>query len=408
MIGKIIRARPKYLTEKLILNTINGNHLRNIKNSETELFFGSGRSALKFFLIVYKRYTNKENLNILMQSFNCSVVMQASLEADCYVKLCDIKLDDFSIDYNYLNKIQKKPDILILTHYQGIPNLQYFEIADFCKKNSIFLIDDISQTEGSSINGIKIGSLSDVSLKSFGFDKPISCFKGGSLCINNLVDKKLKNDILKEYKKIPIESRKKELMDLKTLHFLFLYTLPKYYKNNLNNYELIQFIIHYLKSYNTVYKIMESGLISKIYRLKKRVENKIINTPNTINIYKLNNSKISLIKKQRDEYRYDYSITTSLEQYLKNIGIKINKHNNLNIHWNRYSLLDKNNELKKLFNNMNIEVGNYNWPKGLHSLYHNHRKVIINYSQNYKNTDTASKYILNIPIWKNIYTKNYE
>lgn len=406
MIGKIIRARPKYLTEKLILNTINGNYLRNIKNSENELFFGSGRSALKFFLIVYKRYTNKENLNILMQSFNCSVVMQASLEADCYVSLCDIKLDDFSIDYNYLNKIQKKPDILILTHYQGIPNLQYFEIADFCKENSIFLIDDISQTEGSSINGIKIGSLSDVALKSFGFDKPISCFKGGSLCIDKLFDKNLKNYILTEYKKIPTESRKSELIDLKTLHFLLSFTQRDYYNKKLNDYELLKLIIHYSKSNNTVYKIMKSGIFLKLYHLKKRIENKIIKSSNKITIYKLNNSKISLIKKQINNYRYDYSIIDSLEQYLKKIGIKINKHANLDIHWNRYSLLDKNNELKKLFEEMNIEVGNYNWPKGLHELYYNNSKVVINDKKNYNNTVIANKNILNIPIWKNIYGKD--
>jgi len=405
LIGKIIRARPKYLTEKLILNTINGNHLRNIKNSENELFFGSGRSALKFFLIVYKRYINKENLNILMQSFNCSVVMQASLEAGCYAKICDIKLDDFSIDYNYLNKIKKKPDILILTHYQGIPNLQYFEIADFCKKNSIFLIDDISQTEGSSINGIKIGSLSDVSLKSFGFDKPISCFKGGSLCIDKLVDKNLKNYILKEYKKIPTESRKSELIDLRTLHFLLSFTQKNYYNKKLNNYELLKLIIHYSKSNNMVYRIMKLDIFSKLYHLEKKIEGKIINKSNIININKLNSLKISLIKKQRDNYKYDYSIIDSLEQYLKKIGIKIDKHDNIDMHWNRYSLLDKNNELKKLFEKMNIEVGNYNWPKGLHDLYHNNSKVIINDRTNYNNTIIANKYILNIPIWENFYGK---
>jgi len=75
-------------------------------------------------------------------------------------------------------------EVLILTHLSGIPNPDYVDIATECKRRNMLLIEDLAQTWGASICGAKVGTLGDVALWSFGFDKPISAFRGGTLWVN--------------------------------------------------------------------------------------------------------------------------------------------------------------------------------------------------------------------------------
>ena len=130
----IIRARPKYFTIKQ-LSSISP----NVQFLDDELFFNHGRSGLKFFFKIYSKFKKKQ-LTVLMQAYNCRTVIEAALQAGCKVILVDIKLEDFSMDYNELKKISVKPDILILTHYQGIPNFQYENLAYFCAENQMILL----------------------------------------------------------------------------------------------------------------------------------------------------------------------------------------------------------------------------------------------------------------------------
>ena len=119
-----IRARPKYLEKIKDFNNIN-----NYKIKENEFFFNSGRAALKFYL-TYLSTQKKKKLFVAMQSFNCNVVADAALEAGCEIYLLDIKLSDFSISLESIKKVAKYIDVLLLTHYQGIPNLDYLEIIE--------------------------------------------------------------------------------------------------------------------------------------------------------------------------------------------------------------------------------------------------------------------------------------
>ena len=169
----IIRARPKYLKESFF----NFNYLSNKVNIGNELFFNSGRSALKFVLEEYARYRDKK-LVVGVQAFNCVAVAEGVLQSNSQMMLIDIGLEDFSIRLDTIRKISTKIDVLILTHYQGIINIEYKKIAEFCKENNILLIDDLAQTKGSMIKDIEVGMLSNVSINSFAFDKPIVVMNG--------------------------------------------------------------------------------------------------------------------------------------------------------------------------------------------------------------------------------------
>ena len=79
MTGKIIRAKPRYIKHDYFKESD-----KNIAIEESELFFNLGRSALKYLLLCYSKYLNKK-LTVAMQSFNCRVVADASLESNCTI-----------------------------------------------------------------------------------------------------------------------------------------------------------------------------------------------------------------------------------------------------------------------------------------------------------------------------------
>ena len=227
----IIRARPKYLNEINIL----GN--RSTDN-EKEYFFGSGSAALKFFL-QWISIKKKKEIIIGMQAFNCQVVLDAALEANCKIVLSDISLRCFSVTLNSVKLMisKEKIDVLLLTHYQGIPNESYEEIVKFCNEKNVLVIEDASQTYGSYINGIKVGSLGYVTLYSYAFDKPFTCMFGGSLKFNANVNQSYKNLL----KNLPTESDKEGKYHLEILSFLLKYTSTVFYKEGLENYKVISF-----------------------------------------------------------------------------------------------------------------------------------------------------------------------
>lgn len=394
----IRRARPKYLT---LSDFNNENNLSIIDENQNELFFNYGRSALKFFLINYAKYIKKNNLLVAMQSFNCNVVIEAVLQSNCKVILMDIQLDDFSINLEDIKKI-KKPDILILTHYQGIPNLQYEQISIYCKKNGIFLIDDLAQTDKSSIRNIKVGDLSDVSFKSFAFDKPYSCLTGGSLNIANITDENLKNDLLNNYRELKIESKNKTLIDLWMLKFLYYYSDQEEYRPLLDNSDLIFFLKKLGFSDESIYNLVQNKYICILQYLISTIIRELGFQKNNIYISRLRQEKINLINKQRHRFSYFNKEVVALEDYLSKEGFRILDYpRDVIINWNRYSLIDKSGKLKSKLLKDGIQAGNYNWPNPLHKMYYNNRNVF--FVDNFTNTDFASQFIVNIPLWSNIF-----
>ncbi len=207
----IIRARPKFL-EGIDICDIGKNKIMS-----DMLYFNSGRAALKFYLQYLNSKENKK-IKIAMQAFNCSVVLDAAIESDCEIFLLDIKLNDFSVSLDDVNKLfkQKEINVLLLTHYQGIPNTEYKEIIDVCKINGVIVIEDLSHGWFSKINGYKIGTLGDVCIYSYSFDKPFTSLYGGALRT-----KKYDVCLHENYKQIGTETNEEAMLDIKILFFLY-------------------------------------------------------------------------------------------------------------------------------------------------------------------------------------------
>ena len=381
----IIRARPKY-----ILGT--DNLPNKFKVEENEFFFNSGRAALKFFLKWFSVKKNKQ-LVLGMQAFNCSVVLDSALEANCKVVLSDISLKSFSVSINSVKKMAEdaKIDLLLLTHYQGIPCFDYKKIINFCKKNNITVIEDMALTYGSYIDGVLVGTQGYVSINSYAFDKPFSCLHGGSLKFNVKIEKSFKD----LFNKLPKETEKEASHHIKVLYFLMKYTSLKYYEEGVDNYEIISFLKIIGLNNRLIYFILCQKLFSKL--IYKNI--KFINFFNKkkIKVKKLHIKKINLVKKQIKNFYYNIKNENFIIKLCKDNSIVYPRVNKLSfIYWNRFSVIDRQSILKKILKKKNYQVSNYNWPVTLDKLVKKNDVKII---ESLENSILASKKVVNIPIW---------
>jgi dTDP-4-amino-4,6-dideoxygalactose transaminase len=377
----MVRARPKYLD-------VDNLYCDSYQITKNEYFFNKGRTALEFYLTVAKKRLNK-SLNILLQDFNCNVVIDAILKSGNNALLTDINLIDFSIDFNTIKENINSIDIIILTHYQGIPNKDYISIIELCKQNNIIVIEDMAHTYKSTIDNVEVGTLGDVSIYSYAFDKPFSCYTGGLLVDNSKII-----DIENEYKELDCETDKNAKIDIEMLKLIYKHTQINNYNKNINQYELIRYFISNGISKGIIEFILQKDILMKILR-------RVVQTKAPNNILRLHKSKISIIKKQIDNFYYQEDIVNSLEQLLLKNGFKIYQNQNSNkIIWNRYSIIDKDKKILNFLLSKNIEIGNFNWSRPLHTRYK--KAENIKYLSNFKNSIYASENIINIPIWRKI------
>lgn len=97
---------------------------------------------------------------------------------------CDVKLDG-NIDEKLIEKlITPKTKAIVPVHFGGKP-VELEKIHSIAKKHNLLVIEDSAHALGSSIDGKKIGSLSDMSIFSFHAIKPITTGEGGAVLTDN-------------------------------------------------------------------------------------------------------------------------------------------------------------------------------------------------------------------------------
>lgn len=387
----IIRARPKYLTPAMF-DVVDNESIA----STDEVFYNSGRSALKHFLIEWKNFNKIQQPAVAMQAFNCRVVADSALQAGYRILLMDTKMSDLSIGLNQLTVLPHKPDVLLLTHCQGIPCTEYREVAEYCITNSILLIDDLAQTEGSKINDVETGSLSNAWIKSYAFDKPFNAWEGGSLRINSIPAEGFQDYFRDSYMNLETESELKAGHDLKMLKTFLALTEKDIYFRGMQFGEVVKDLLAMGESGRTAAK-----LYSRLIKIGRKVLNKISGEKNQISIRKMHSGKVKLVAAQRRNFTPDEKEVNALEEFISAEGGDILSIPGASINWNRYTVIDKTGELRGKFNNNEIEVSNYNWPLPLNRIFRKNSNVIV--SENLEVSEYLSANILNIPVWSNYF-----
>jgi len=119
---------------------------------------------------------------------------------------CDVKFDG-NIDESKIEKlITKKTKAIVVVDFAGKP-VEIQKINEIAKRHNLLLIQDSSHSLGSSVDGQKIGTFSDMTIFSFHAIKPITTSEGGAI----LTDNKEYADALRLYRSHGMI--KKELWD---------------------------------------------------------------------------------------------------------------------------------------------------------------------------------------------------
>jgi len=107
----------------------------------------------------------------------------AALNAGAKVEFVDCNREDLCMSYDdFVAKAeQHKPKAAFLVHIGGHIAFDSQRIAEWCRANDVFLIEDCAHAHGAEWNGRKPGMWGDVGLWSFYATKTVSTGEGGML-----------------------------------------------------------------------------------------------------------------------------------------------------------------------------------------------------------------------------------
>ncbi len=111
-----------------------------------------------------------------------SFIATATAIANCGLipVFADISPEYFGLTLESLkSKLNKDVRAIIVVHLGGFVNREILEIKDFCRSNSLYLIEDCAQAFSSSVSDRKVGTIGDVGTYSLQTSKLINCGEGG-------------------------------------------------------------------------------------------------------------------------------------------------------------------------------------------------------------------------------------
>lgn len=98
---------------------------------------------------------------------------------------CDIDLDSYHMSIDSVRKMYSdRVKAIVYPHLFGNMT-DTSDIQQFCKEKGILFIEDAAQSLGSSLNGIKAGSIGDCSVFSFNTNKVIAGVNGGGVVLTD-------------------------------------------------------------------------------------------------------------------------------------------------------------------------------------------------------------------------------
>lgn len=98
---------------------------------------------------------------------------------------CDIDLDSYHISLDSIKRMYSdKVKAIIYPHLFGNMS-DTTELQQFCKDRNILFIEDAAQSLGSSLHGVRAGTIGDCSVYSFNSNKVIAGIKGGGVVLTD-------------------------------------------------------------------------------------------------------------------------------------------------------------------------------------------------------------------------------
>lgn len=322
-----------------------------------------GRQALE---IALKLLNLPKESYVAINGFTCFAVYEAIVKAGLNTAYIDIEKGELNFSPEQLeNTLAKNPKIkvVIIQNTLGYP-AQGEKIATICKKNNIFLIEDLAHSVG--------GKFGDFVVLSFSQDKLLDVVSGGALIIRN-----------NKYKtKIPQFEQKNYIKD--RFYPLFTFLIRTTYPFGLGK------VIHaFLKSLNLLSQPMDDG---------KGV--------NTIAPWycQLAREQLNNLEESIDHRRKIASIyTESIDKKVLSLEVVKNIPNSTNLRFPIF--VDNRMSLIKFLKNKGVFVSDIWYDAPIAP-----KKYISQTSYNHEcpNAEKISDTILNLPTHKNVSEKEAE
>lgn len=138
--------------------------------------------ALHFSLLAHGIGSNDE---VLVTDFSWISSASCVTMAGAIPVFCDIDLDTYQMSFDSIKRMySEKTKAIVYVHLFG-NMVDTTEIRNFCKEKNILFIEDAAQSLGSSLDGIKAGTLGDCSVYSFNSNKVIAGINGGGVILTN-------------------------------------------------------------------------------------------------------------------------------------------------------------------------------------------------------------------------------
>ncbi len=146
------------------------------------LFAGRATTAIHAILRALKLPAKAE---VVLPAFCCPNVALAVEWAGLKVKLCDTRLDDFTLDTQALSRlVGKRTGAILAVHLFGHPcNMR--AILAMARPRGVFVIEDCAQSLGSNDGKSPTGLLGDAAVFSFGYKKTIDVGGGSAILLKD-------------------------------------------------------------------------------------------------------------------------------------------------------------------------------------------------------------------------------
>lgn len=120
-----------------------------------------------------------ENHEVIVTPYSWISSASCILMQNATPVFADIEPRTFGLDPNSIKKkVSSRTKAVILVHMFGYP-AEVREIADFCRENDIFLVEDCSHAFGVRVGGQHVGLFGDAGVFSLQQRKPVSTGDGG-------------------------------------------------------------------------------------------------------------------------------------------------------------------------------------------------------------------------------------
>lgn len=149
------------------------------------VFLNSGSSANIITFAMLSAVLGEDKKEVIVSPLNWVSDISAILHAGLTPIFCDINLKNLALDEEkVLNLITPRTGAILLTHILGYNGLTQ-KIIDICKEKNIVLVEDVCESHGATFNGVKVGSIGDISNFSFYYAHHMTSIEGGMICTNS-------------------------------------------------------------------------------------------------------------------------------------------------------------------------------------------------------------------------------